>query len=252
MLGDSVMLGSKAATEKELAGWDLTFDAAVNRSTLAGAQIATARRSEIHDIIVIQLGTNDGGNPTTYASRVDAVMKALDGVPYVVWLTIHEARPYYKSDNDVLRQKATQYPNMRVADWNAVANATPGGMVSDGLHLNATGAAGDGQARAQHDRGHLREGQRRDRRLRLRRQLPIRTRSASPQPRPGARPRPLRARRPAPRLEGHVFGFGAREPRRPHNAEDHHAAGVDPSRHRPARAIGSSTRRGGSTHSATR
>ena len=68
-------------------------------------------------------------------------MKALDGVPYVVWLTIHEARPYYKSDNDVLRQKATQYPNMRVADWNAVANATPGGMVSDGLHLNATGAA---------------------------------------------------------------------------------------------------------------
>jgi hypothetical protein len=141
MLGDSVMLGSKAATEKELAGWDLTFDAAVNRSTLAGAQIVTARRSEIRDIIVIQLGTNDGGNPTTYASRVDAVMKALDGVPYVVWLTIHEARPYYKSDNDVLRQKATQYPNMRIADWNAVANATPGGMVSDGLHLNASGAA---------------------------------------------------------------------------------------------------------------
>ena len=141
MLGDSVMLGSKAASEKELSGWDLTFDAAVNRSTLAGAQIAAARRSEIHDIIVIQLGTNDGGNPTTYASRVDAVMKALNGVPYVVWLTIHEARPYYKSDNDVLRQKATQYPNMRIADWNAVANATPGGMVSDGLHLNATGAA---------------------------------------------------------------------------------------------------------------
>ena len=141
MLGDSVMLGSKAASEKELAGWDLTFDAAVNRSTIAGAQIVAARRSEIHDIIVIQLGTNDGGNPTTYASRVDAVMKALDGVPYVVWLTIHEARSYYKSDNDVLRQKATQYPNMRVADWNAVANATPGGMVSDGLHLNATGAA---------------------------------------------------------------------------------------------------------------
>ncbi|HTH04996.1 MAG TPA: hypothetical protein VL916_03960 [Ilumatobacteraceae bacterium] len=140
MLGDSVMLGSKAAAEKELAGWDLTFDAAVNRSTIAGAQIATARRSEIHDIIVIQLGTNDGGNPTTYATRVDAVMKALNGVPYVVWLTIHEARPYYKSDNDVLRQKATQYPNMRIADWNAVANATPGGMVSDGLHLNATGA----------------------------------------------------------------------------------------------------------------
>ena len=68
-------------------------------------------------------------------------MKALDGVPYVVWLTIHEARTYYKSDNDVLRQKATQYPNMRIADWNAVANATPGSMVGDGLHLTNTGGA---------------------------------------------------------------------------------------------------------------
>ena len=141
LLGDSVMLGSKAAMEKQLGDWDLTFDAAVNRSTIAGAQIATARRAEIHDIIVIQLGTNDGGNPTSYASRVDAVMKALDGVPYVVWLTIHEARTYYKSDNDVLRQKATQYPNMRIADWNAVANATPGSMVGDGLHLTNTGGA---------------------------------------------------------------------------------------------------------------
>ena len=141
MLGDSVMLGSKAAMEKQLADWQLTFDAAVNRSTLAGAQVASARRGEIHDIVVVQLGTNDGGNPTTYASRVDAVMKALDGVPYVVWLTIHEVRSYYKSDNGVLRQKATQYPNMRVADWNAVANTVPNGMASDGLHLNATGAA---------------------------------------------------------------------------------------------------------------
>ncbi len=141
MLGDSVMLGSKAAMQTQLADWDLTFDAAVNRSTIAGAQIAAARRAEIHDIIVVQLGTNDGGNPTLYAQRVDAVMKALDGVPYVVWLTIHEARSYYKSDNEVLRQKATQYSNMRVADWNAVANTIPGGMASDGLHLSATGAA---------------------------------------------------------------------------------------------------------------
>ena len=156
MLGDSVMLGSKAASEKELAGWDLTFDAAVNRSTIAGAQIVAARRSEIHDIIVIQLGTNDGGNPTTYASRVDAVMKALDGVPYVVWLTIHEARSYYKSDNDVLRQKATQYPNMRIADWNAVANATPERDGERRPPPQRDRRGGDGQARAQHDRRHLR------------------------------------------------------------------------------------------------
>ena len=40
LLGDSVMLGSKAAAERQFADWQLTFDAAVNRSTLAGAEIA--------------------------------------------------------------------------------------------------------------------------------------------------------------------------------------------------------------------
>jgi lysophospholipase L1-like esterase len=141
MLGDSVMLGSKAAAEKQFADWQLTFDAAVNRSTLAGAQIAAARRGEMRDFVVVQLGHNDGGSPSLYTQRVDAVMKALAGVPHVVWLTIHEVRPYYKTDNEILRQAATRYPNMRIADWNAVANATPNGMASDGLHLNATGAA---------------------------------------------------------------------------------------------------------------
>ena len=141
LLGDSVMLGSKAAAEKQFADWQLTFDAAVNRSTLAGAQIAAARRGEMHDFVVVQLGHNDGGSPSLYTQRVDAVMKALEGVPHVVWLTIHEVRSYYKTDNEILRQAATRYPNMRIADWNAVANATPNGMASDGLHLNATGAA---------------------------------------------------------------------------------------------------------------
>jgi len=141
LLGDSVMLGSKAAAASQFADWQLTFDAAVNRSTLAGAQIAAARRGEMRDFVVVQLGHNDGGSPSQFAQRVDAVMKALEGVPYVVWLTIHEVRSYYKTDNDLLRQAATRYPNMRIADWNAVANATPNGMASDGLHLNATGAA---------------------------------------------------------------------------------------------------------------
>ena len=92
LLGDSVMLGSKAAAEKQFADWQLTFDAAVNRSTLAGAQIAAARRGEMRDFVVVQLGHNDGGSPSLYTQRVDAVMKALEGVPNVVWLTIHEVR----------------------------------------------------------------------------------------------------------------------------------------------------------------
>ena len=156
-------------------------------------------------------------------------MKALDGVPYVVWLTIHEARTYYKSDNDVLRQKATQYPNMRIADWNAVANATPASMGGDGLHLTDDWGCHDGQARRRHDRSHL---------LRWWRWDPTAPAPAAPAD-PNATCLAATAPQGAPSPEsghgywlldskGHVFGFGRGEPRRPHQPRHSDAAGLDP------------------------
>jgi lysophospholipase L1-like esterase len=138
-LGDSVMLGAVGAIQAAMAPWDVVVDAAVSRSTAAGVDVIRARRAEIADVVVVQLGTNDGADPGLYAERVRAVMAELAGVDLVLWLTIREARPYYATTNATLRQVLAGYPNAVVADWNATA--PPGATYADGLHLRAEGAA---------------------------------------------------------------------------------------------------------------
>lgn len=138
-LGDSVMLGAVGAIHAAMAPWDVVVDAAVSRSTAAGVDVVRARRAEIADVVVVQLGTNDGADTAVFAERVRALMAELAGVDLVVWLTIREARPYYAATNATLREVVAGYPNAVVADWNAAA--PPTATYADGLHLRAEGAA---------------------------------------------------------------------------------------------------------------
>jgi hypothetical protein len=146
-VGDSVMLGAKAAIESAMRPWGVTVDAVVGRSTLAGLEVVRSRRGAVHDVVVIQLGTNDGASLAPYALHVDQIMRELEGVPVVIWLTIREARRYYAGTNATLRRTLRAYPNAFVADWNAYSPAS--GMYTDGLHLRPSGAAA--MARLVHD-----------------------------------------------------------------------------------------------------
>lgn len=137
-LGDSVMLGAADAIHAAMHPWDVVVDAAVSRTTVAGLEVLRRRRAEVHDVVVVQLGTNDGDDPAAYAQRVREVMDELHDVALVLWLTIKEARPYYGPANAALREVVAGYPNGLVADWNAVAS--PSATYSDGLHLTAEGA----------------------------------------------------------------------------------------------------------------
>jgi hypothetical protein len=136
-LGDSVMLGAQPAIFDAFAPWDLTFDAQVSRSTVGGLVVLKARLDEVKDMVVIQMGTNDGVALGPYAQHVDEIMRLLKDVPLVLWLTIREARDYYADTNATLRKTVAKYPNAQVADWNAAAPAE--GMYSDGLHLRPEG-----------------------------------------------------------------------------------------------------------------
>jgi lysophospholipase L1-like esterase len=139
LVGDSVMLGAAAAIPAAMAPWDVVVDAAVSRSTLAGLEVLRARAAEVHDVVVVQLGTNDGADTALFEQRVRAVMDHLAGVALVVWLTTREARPYYAASNEVVRRVVGSYPNGVVADWARLA--PPGAVYADGLHLRPEGAA---------------------------------------------------------------------------------------------------------------
>jgi lysophospholipase L1-like esterase len=139
ILGDSVMAGAATRYAGLLPGRDVTIDAAVNRTTGQGADVVAQRGSD-WDVVVVLLGHNDGGSPGVYQPAANRLLDELAKVPRVYWLTLHEVRPYYVGVNQFLRDQAAHRRNLRIADWNAVANQHPEGLAADGLHLNGTGA----------------------------------------------------------------------------------------------------------------
>ncbi len=141
VVGDSIILGaqSQITSAFDRNGWATSFDAKVNRSTLAGAQAVAAHAPELSDTLVVSLGANDAGNPATFRQRIDAVMAAAGPVPRVLWLTIREVRDYYGPANQVLRDAAERYPNLDLIDWNGASAGAPGLTAGDGLHLTPAG-----------------------------------------------------------------------------------------------------------------
>jgi len=141
VVGDSIILGAKSqmVSAFEQQGFAVTFDAAVSRSTSAGASAVGTHANELTDSLVVNLGANDAGSPALFKSRVEKLLSQTTAVPHVYWLTIRESRPYYPGANNILREMQATHPNLTVVDWNAAA-AAPGLTSSDGLHLTPGGA----------------------------------------------------------------------------------------------------------------
>ena len=133
-LGDSVMKGAEGQIPLALEGREVTVDAEVNRSTNQGAEVV-AQRGADWDVAVVMLGHNDGGSPGVFQPAARRILDQLRDVPRVVWLSIHEVRDYYPGVNRFVADLQAEYPNLRVADWHAVAAANPGSVAGDGLHL---------------------------------------------------------------------------------------------------------------------
>lgn len=138
VIGDSIILGTQGNIAADLPDWDVVFDAAVSRSTDAGLAALAAHGTDF-SVVVVALGANDGETPGVFTPRVAALLDALAGVPHVVWLTVHEARPYYARTNAIIRDQVARHPNAIAADWNAAVR--PGDVGGDGLHLTGQGAA---------------------------------------------------------------------------------------------------------------
>jgi hypothetical protein len=137
VIGDSIILGTGGNIAADLPDWDVTFDAAVSRSTEAGLAALQTHGTD-YQFVVIALGANDGGTPGVFQPRVASLLGALAKVPHVLWLTIHEARPYYAQTNAIIRSEVAHHPNAAVGDWNAAIK--PGDVGEDGLHLTPQGS----------------------------------------------------------------------------------------------------------------
>ena len=93
-------------------------------------------------VVVIDVGYND--DPSAYGDDIDRVMHALtrQGVSTVIWVTMQEKRPLYRTTNAAIRAAERRWPQILVADWTTASQARSSWFVGDGLHLSSAGALG--------------------------------------------------------------------------------------------------------------
>jgi len=139
VIGDSVMLGARDALVAELAGWSVTVWAQEGLSTLGAASIVSASHAVIGDVVVVALGNNDAGDPTTFGQRIDRVMQAIGAVPRVIWVNLRDFASWVPAMDQQLVLAQSRWPNLQIADWNSVASPNPGFVYGDGLHLTPAG-----------------------------------------------------------------------------------------------------------------
>jgi hypothetical protein len=103
-----------------------------------------SRAGQYDKALVMAAGYND----SNIGGAVDIILAEArrQGIESVIWLTYREAGTsshiaQYRSNNDVLREKRAQYPELRLADWAALSAGMPASWFSaDGLHLGGSAA----------------------------------------------------------------------------------------------------------------
>ena len=133
-IGDSVMLGAaNVLTER-----GVTVDALKSRPFRQALEIANYMKSinRLGSVVIIHLGTNN----TVDAQTLDEIMVPLKEVPLVLFVNVHvPAEARQNANNLLLSEMPSRYENVKVFDWNAVANAHPEYLYSDQTHIRIEG-----------------------------------------------------------------------------------------------------------------
>jgi hypothetical protein len=156
IVGDSVPAAFQYVADARRAlgrGFDVRYDLQVcRRLATAGcpyrggfpsSALDAVRRAgaSLGPVLVVDVGYND--DPALYSRGMDDLIRAAQaaGVQRIVWVTLRETRDLYARTDAVIRKEAARFPQVEVADWNASSRGKAW-FRSDGLHLNADGAAG--------------------------------------------------------------------------------------------------------------
>jgi hypothetical protein len=158
LVADSVALGAVPAIRSAFAGWDVAVAGHQGIFTDDAAELAWARRAEIGAIAVVATGYNyPVWNPALFDGWIDQMMGRLvdAGARHVFWLTLREPplgehgvvsvweqsgiANHYPAANAQLRAATARWPQLALADWNAMAGGP--GLTWDGLHVTPAGGS---------------------------------------------------------------------------------------------------------------
>ena len=136
VFGDSVVLGARDQL-KEVLGL-ISIDAQVGRQPHEIADRIEIRRAEkrLGDTVIIHMGTNG----IVTEADLKPILDRLQDRKRVVVVNVRVPRVWMNPTNEMIGSIVTQYPNVRLADWNAVSKGHRGYFGPDGVHLTQTGA----------------------------------------------------------------------------------------------------------------
>jgi lysophospholipase L1-like esterase len=136
VFGDSVVLGARESLKAVMG--EISIDAAVSRQPEVIAERIRARRDErrLGPDVVIHMGTNG----IVQEEDLKPILEELRDRNRVVVVNVRVPRVWMKPTNETIESLVGQYPNVRLADWNAVSKGKKGYFAPDGVHLTKTGA----------------------------------------------------------------------------------------------------------------
>jgi hypothetical protein len=133
MLGDSLLFGGQFAITEALPGWTLTYDGENGRGSASGVAIAGANGASGHDVVVVELGTNDR-SVEAFRENARSILGSLRSVPLVLWQTVKGPEDVVPADeiNAAIRQLIAARPQVALADWAGLVKDEELGF--DGVH----------------------------------------------------------------------------------------------------------------------
>ena len=136
-IGDSVMLGAASALQSEIPG--IEVDAAVSRQTAVAIDLLRTRGAsgQLGDVVIVHMGNNG----TFSAAQFDTMMALLADVLRVVFVNVKVPRAWEGSNDEVLADGVSRYPNAVLVDWRGASLEHPDFFWDDAIHLRPEGAA---------------------------------------------------------------------------------------------------------------
>jgi peptidoglycan/LPS O-acetylase OafA/YrhL len=136
VFGDSVVLGARESLKSVMG--EISIDAAVSRQPEEIAERIRTRRDEkrLGPDVVIHMGTNG----IVQEEDLKPILEELRDRNRVVVVNVRVPRVWMKPTNQMIESLVVQYPNVRLADWNAASKGKKGYFAPDGVHLTKTGA----------------------------------------------------------------------------------------------------------------
>ena len=136
VFGDSVVLSARDSLRSVIG--KVSIDAAVSRQPKVIADRIRARRNEqrLGASVVIHMGTNG----IVQEADLRPILEELSDRDRVVVVNVRVPRVWMKPTNEMISSLVTQFPNVRLADWNKASKGHKGYFAPDGVHLTKTGA----------------------------------------------------------------------------------------------------------------